>query len=299
MEESIKKINEVFVNNFGRTPLKERIDDILRETIELSRYIDVPNLKEETGDLLCSVLQLCNENEWSPKELIDNTLVKINRRQLQYKTLGRKTKVAILGGAFNPPHYGHLQAAQAILSFSRNFDEVWLMPCAAHMDNKKLASAKQRLEMLKILVKQDARIRVSSYEIDNQFQGETYHLVKSISKNLAGDQYEFSMAIGLDNALTFDSWYNYEYLERMIRFIVIPRAGISFDVAKVNWFLKQPHIYLLPDKPLAEMSSTKVRNLFESSEHEYLADNGIKEQILKLIPEELFNYIITNGLYKK
>ena len=51
-------------------------------------------------------------------------------------------KIAILGGAFNPPHLGHQLIAQQILNHT-NTDEVWLIPCFKHTfrknkDNKKI-----------------------------------------------------------------------------------------------------------------------------------------------------------------
>ncbi len=78
-----KKVGEVFKEAFGRTPLKQRLDDIFNEALELLRFVDLQNLKEETGDCLASLLQLCNENEWDFEELVQNTLEKIQKRTHQ------------------------------------------------------------------------------------------------------------------------------------------------------------------------------------------------------------------------
>ena len=59
-----EKVNQVFKKNFGYTPLSTRLKDIEREFFELRDYTDIKNLKEETGDLLCSLIQLCNESGW-------------------------------------------------------------------------------------------------------------------------------------------------------------------------------------------------------------------------------------------
>src|ERR1700710_1637333 len=95
-------VNEKFLAIFGRTPLKERLDDILRLAIRTSRFSDVENLKEQSSDLLNSVLQLCSECGWNADELSALNLAKIERRRAQYQSLGRKLKVAIFGGAFDP-----------------------------------------------------------------------------------------------------------------------------------------------------------------------------------------------------
>jgi len=76
MKEIQKVVKETFESNFGKTPLKERLDDILRETLELIRYTDINHMKEETGDALSSMLMLCNESGWDAEELIKDTCTK-------------------------------------------------------------------------------------------------------------------------------------------------------------------------------------------------------------------------------
>jgi len=94
-----KKVDEVFLKNFGYTPFTERLKDIQREFFELMKWNDINNLKEETGDLMSSIIKLCSESGWDFSELVETTLNKINNRSEQYKTLGRKVKVAIFGTA--------------------------------------------------------------------------------------------------------------------------------------------------------------------------------------------------------
>jgi len=275
------KIEEIFNRYFGRTPLKERLNDILGEAIELSRYTDIRNLKEETGDLLCSIIQLCNENGWDPIELMEQTLIKIDKRGSQYMSLGRKIKVAILGGAFDPIHNGHIEVAQAVLNYSKSFDEVHLMPCFKHAYGKNMASAIDRVTMCNIAAIVDGRIKVSEFEITNQFSGETYHLVKSLMElESSKDTYDYSMIMGQDNANTFDKWFNYELLEQMIRFVIVPRSGSNLD-PKILWYLKQPHIFLCPDKPIVNISSSQIRHNITNPEWTGFLNPDVLEYIKK------------------
>lgn len=282
-------VNEAFLAHFGRTPLRQRLEDISKESMELCRYIDLRNLKEEAGDLLASTLALCAENDWDASELVQETLAKIERRKLQYKTLGRKVYVAILGGAFNPITNGHIKLAQFVLNSSKTFDEVWIVPCNSHMYGKQMATPEQRLEMCRLAAKVDGRIKVCDYEIAHKLKGETYHFLKQLlAEDFAKDQYDFSYIIGLDNANTFDKWVNYEDLERMMRFIVVGRQGVARD-EKVNWYLKPPHIYLTPDKSdIPEVSSTQVRNAIASTHY---------NDVVSLVDPLVYSYLVNNGLY--
>lgn len=289
MKKIQKLIDDKFKENFGYTPLNERLKDIQNEFFELMKWQDVKNLKEETGDLLASLLELCTENGWDAEELIKNTLNKIDQRSDQYKTLGRKTKVAILGGAFNPIHNGHIQLAQFVLNSSGEFDEVWLMPAYQHMYNKEMVDAEHRLKMCEIAARVDNRIKIFDYEIRHKLKGETYYFFKKLKEEKQlNEKYNFSMIIGLDNANTFDKWVNFEELEKMAKFVVVPRKGIKRD-PDVDWFLQRPHIFLNKEQNIDEISSTIVRISFSNNSTE----------VKKLLDEDVYKYIIKNNLYPK
>lgn len=282
-----EKVAAVFKRNFGYTPLNERMKDIQNEFFELMKWQDVQNLKEEAGDLMASLIQLHTECGWDVDENVQATLDKIKGRHLQYKSLGRKTKVAILGGAFDPITIGHIQTAQFVLNSSGEFDEIWIMPAFKHMYGKEMAAAQDRLEMCKLAAEVDKRIKVFPFEINNELAGETYNFFKRLkTDDKLNERYNFSMVIGQDNANTFHKWVNFEELERMVRFVVIPRKGIERDM-DVDWYLKAPHIFLNKETDIMEISSTQIREGMKSKFRGMTS--GLNPEVLK--------YIITHKLY--
>jgi len=303
-KQALTKIQKTFESSFGQTPLRQRNEDILREAIELSRFTSIVNLKEEHGDLLASTFMSCVENGWNPNELIEATLKKIERRKAQYHAYGRKLNVAILGGAFDPVHRGHIAVAKFVLNFSSMFDQVWLMPCCKHLYGKKMVSPQHRLEMCRLAAAGDRRIVVSDYEIKHKLGGETYQLAKKLfNEKFAKDQFDFSFIIGLDNAQTFDKWQHFEDLEKMARFIVVPRQGYNKQHT-TNWYLQSPHMYLVPEGTrkgvlgIPKVSSTEVKRnlcnrwtgLEEAVRIGYLNKN-LNEQVLAYIQEhKLYEY---------
>ena len=285
-----KKISDKFDDAFDYTPLTERKEDIKRQFFKVING-DGMDLKKSTGNLLTSLIALCEESGWNYEDLIGNTLDVIDDRIDQYKTLGRKTRVAIYGGAFNPPTIGHIEVAKFVLNTSSMFDEVWFMPAFGHMYNKELLSTEHRLNMANLAIN-DGRIKVFDYEIENQMSGETYRLVKKLkTDNKYKDKYDFSFIIGMDNANTFDKWVNYEHLEKLIPFVIIPRKGYT-PSEDVDWYRKSHHIFLAGNtisSPIREISSTDVRNLVKEDMN--------FDKLREMVGEDVTNYIIKHKLY--
>ncbi|MFA5599131.1 MAG: nicotinate (nicotinamide) nucleotide adenylyltransferase [Phenylobacterium sp.] len=284
-----KAVDIVFTRNFGETPLKQRLDDILTQAMSLHRYSYFKDIKEELGDLLASAMQLANECNLNAEKLVNATLDKIDGRAEQYKTLGRKIEVALLGGAFDPPTIGHIEVAKFVLNASGVFDEVWLLPCYKHMYDKNMSSPEDRLAMCRLAAMSDGRIKACDYEIANQMSGETYNLMKRLlSEEFSKNKYNFSFIIGMDNANTFSKWANYRDIERLARFVVVPRKGVE-PVSSDAWYLKFPHIYLDgKDSPVPEISSSLVRNAIANNQFSRAAS---------LVDSQVWEYICKNNLY--
>lgn len=284
LQMQVRKSFEVF----GRTPLKERLADILEQAIDLSRNKDLRDMKEATGDLLATVIQLCNENGWDVGDVVDLNSDKIVSREDQYASLGRRINVAILGGSFNPIHVGHIQNAQTILNASKFIDEVWLIPCNQSLYGKKLVEAAHRIEMCKIAAKKDGRIKVCDWEIRNNASGETHHLLKAFLEDPEYKNYKFHFAVGLDNAYKCPNWVNWEYVEQALPFIVVPRKGEK-RVEGIQWFHQPPHVIIEDEGTIMEMSSSHVREVLSETLFPKSID-GMDSAVL--------DYIIANRLYR-
>jgi nicotinate (nicotinamide) nucleotide adenylyltransferase len=286
-------VNKVFLEAFVHTSLTKRLEDISGECRELCNYTDLTNLKEEAGDLLASLIQLCNESGWDISELVKSNEAKIRRRMLQYKGRGRKTQVAILGGAFDCCTKAHIGIANLVLKASKWADEVWMMPAFQHMDGKQMLSSEHRIKMLKIAASNDGRIKVCDYEIKHQLHGETYHMLNKLIHDKEYENYRFSFVMGIDRANTIKDWYNFEELLKMdVPFIVVPRNGVKRDEC-VKWYLQSPHIYIHDEEKfhIPAVSSTMARNILKEK-------NPSKDKLKEILDEKVIDYILKNNLYK-
>jgi len=281
-------VNETFTEAFGYTPWGLRMEDIQGEVDELRSAHGIRNSREEAGDLAASVIQLLNEAGWDLLELLQENKEKIQRRRNQYLSLGRKVKVAILGGAFDPITTGHIKSAQFVLNASGIFDEVRIMPCFRHMDGKEMVSAEHRLAMAEIAAKADRRIKIWDYEIAHELAGDTFHFVQRlIMEDFAKDQFDFSMIIGQDNANRAIKWLGFEYAQQMMRFIVIPRKGVEQQLG-VDWYLKRPHVLMNLETDIPEISSTQVRQWLKEG----------SEEAAKYLDPGVLAYIKDHDLYQ-
>lgn len=183
-------------------------------------------------------------------------------------------RIALLGGAFNPPHLGHVLIARQVLDFA-GVDEVWLLPNYGQSFEKPVAPWEDRLAMTRMISL--PHVIVSTIEIDHQLDGRTIHLLPYLPP---GNEYVFVM--GSDQLPVFHLWGSYrELLERM-KFLVFPRFGYPLQPLFPNMTVLSHELLMTSD-----ISSTKIRGRVSA---------GLS--IAGFVPEGVEEYIINHGLYK-
>lgn len=190
-------------------------------------------------------------------------------------------KIALFGGAFDPPHLGHLQV---IINLFENklADEVWLVPTGTHDFQKQMQPASIRLKMLEMLVDQlpleyRDKVRIEQCELEREGVSHTIDTLNQLSKQHSHDDLYF--VIGSDNLEKFHLWERYlEILERY-PVIVYPRINYPFD-----------SIYegMIPLSGVKQIlaSSTEIRKrLIE------------QESVEDMLPQEILDFIQKERLY--
>lgn len=133
-------------------------------------------------------------------------------------------RIGILGGSFNPPHLGHVLAAQQVLDFT-DIEEVWFLPAFKHTFDKPLAPVSDRVAMTKFL--KMPHTQVSTIEIDHELNGDTINLLPILKKEYPSDNFTF--IIGSDQLAAFVEWGSWQELIKQIPFLVVPRAGYPLE----------------------------------------------------------------------
>ncbi len=141
---------------------------------------------------------------------------------------GRRQRIGLLGGSFNPAHEGHLQIS-CIAQSRLQLDEIWWLvsPRNPLKSQRGLSNLDQRIAHAKNLPL-PGFIHVTSLEsaIGARFSIET---VQFLQKRFA--ETNFVWLIGADNLVILHRWHAWRKLVSKIPFAVIDRPGAGLKAA--------------------------------------------------------------------
>lgn len=199
-------------------------------------------------------------------------------------------RIAIMGGTFDPIHFGHLVAAEAARDIFK-LDRVFFVPSGnpPHKKNYPVTDAKHRCLMTNLAVAANPYFEVSSIEIERE--GYSY-AIDTVTEfyNRYKSQAELFFITGADAILEILTWKNVERLTELCCFIAATRPGTHLN--ELLKFIKK-----LPDNigkkihimevPALAISSTDIRQRVANH-----------RTIKYLLPEAVEQYIVKNGLYQ-
>jgi nicotinate-nucleotide adenylyltransferase len=196
-------------------------------------------------------------------------------------------KVGILGGAFNPPHIGHLVCAQEAL-LQLGLDKVMFVPVgqAPHRVVEDDPGAEVRLELVELAIADDGRFTSSRLELDRDGPSYTSETLRAMRS--ASPEDEFFLILGGDQAAALPTWHEPEEVLSLATVTVVERVSwtrnaIGIKIAR----LKGSEVVRYLDMPLIQVSSSAVRRRVAA---------GLP--IRYLVPDAVAGYIEDKGLYR-
>jgi nicotinate-nucleotide adenylyltransferase len=131
--------------------------------------------------------------------------------------------VALYGGSFDPPHRGHVEIVKSLKTLPF-IDKVIVMPTFLNpFKSTFVAPAELRLAWLREIFKDDERVEVSSYEVDQQDKIPTIKTVRFLKKQFD----KVYLVIGADNLASLHKWYKFDDLKKEVTFIIASRDDIK------------------------------------------------------------------------
>ncbi|NLT20379.1 MAG: nicotinate-nucleotide adenylyltransferase [Syntrophomonadaceae bacterium] len=198
-------------------------------------------------------------------------------------------RIAILGGTFDPIHYGHLVAAE-MARYQFQLDRVIFMPAARppHKEINSVLSRDHRYQMVCLAIKDNPAFTISDLEMQRSGNSYTVDTMDYFISQQPQDTFYFIM--GMDSLLSMHSWKDIGRLSTLCQFIVVTRPNYVLD-RNIPSLQQLPlqlwdnlHIMAIPGM---DISSTDIRQRVREG-----------QPIKYLLPDQVEQYIDDHGLYR-
>ena len=196
-------------------------------------------------------------------------------------------RVAILGGTFDPIHFGHLAVAEEV-RWKLGLARVFFVPAAQQplKAHTHLATAEQRLAMVRLATLDNPTFDVCDLEVRRGGRSYTIDTVQALQVD--NPSAEFTFVAGADVLQDLKRWYRVEQLLELCSFTIVSRPGYRLDLEPVYAGLPgaRGRIEAVVG-PALEISSTDLRGRL-------LRGAPVRYQL----PDAVIDYIEANGLYR-
>ena len=171
-------------------------------------------------------------------------------------------RIGIYGGAFNPPHTGHIRAAEYAVQ-ALQLDKLLLIPSCTSPHKPLPAGSpepEQRLEMTKLWAGE--KMEVCDIELSRGGTSYTYETVEQLKARYPQD--ELVLFMGTDMFLSFHTWKEPERILSAVSLAVFYRGEKGERdaiAAKQQEYEAQGHTIYLVENPVTDISSTQLRRM--------------------------------------
>lgn len=207
--------------------------------------------------------------------------------------------IGILGGTFNPIHYGHLRIAQETAE-AFTLTQVKLIPAAKPpLKTEPNVSAKQRAEMVQLAIAANPLFSLDTRELERD--GSSYTIDTLTSLRAEHPQDALCLIIGTDAFAHFDQWHRWQHILDYCHLIVVSRPPLAdLDLSEPLRKLLQQHqthdatqlsrqthgLIAMHTVTALDISSSQIRSLVRAHQNPAY-----------LCPETVIAYIQTHQLY--
>ena len=211
----------------------------------------------------------------------------------------------MLGGTFDPVHFGHLRLAEELCE-TLKLGEVRLIPSGTppHRSSPRVAP-EHRLAMTRLAAAGNARFRVDERELHRAGPGYTFDTLHELRAE-AGRTRPLALLLGADAFLEFATWHRWQEIFGLAHIAIAHRPG--FPVERWTERMPQPlareYSARLMQQPLAvhlspaggiavvpftalDISATAIRDMLQA---------GASPRYL--LPGAVLDYIRANRLYE-
>ena len=190
-------------------------------------------------------------------------------------------RIGVFGGTFDPPHVGHLILA-ADAHEALGLDRLIFVPTGAQplkVDTPPVASAQDRLEMVRLAVADDACCVVDDAEINRKGLSYTIDTLEHLTERHPGAQ--LFLLLGEDALAGFEKWRNPARIRELATLAVMRRTGPGSGVETTATGV------ITVSTRRVDVSATEIRERLREG-----------KSIKGFVPESVERFIEARGLYR-
>jgi nicotinate-nucleotide adenylyltransferase len=218
------------------------------------------------------------------------------------------SNIGILGGTFNPIHYGHTLPAKAVATHL-SLDKVLLIP--ANIPPHKASpnvTAKQRAAMVKLACDNEPILSCDERELSRDGYSYTVDTLKELTVSYPNSCLYFIM--GLDSLLTFTHWHQYQEILSLCHLVVNTRPNYQLNNINQATQLLLNHHQVEDLKALKQLNYGGILLLqpdLTNNENQLninLSSSEIRQRLMnnqrceKLMPTKVLDFINKYKLYR-
>jgi nicotinate-nucleotide adenylyltransferase len=205
----------------------------------------------------------------------------------------------ILGGTFDPVHFGHLRAAKEVRE-QLGVKSVSLMPAGnpPHRQNS-VSDPQHRLAMLQIGTKGMIGVHIDQRELNRD--GPSYMVDTLVEIRGEARERPVILIIGQDSANTLDSWHRWQDILPLAHLVIMTRPAKPVTYSTDLELTLTRH---LAEEPACLWSAPAGRVLNVQITEQDISSSQIRAMIRKgespgpLLPGGVLSYIEMHGLYQ-
>jgi nicotinate-nucleotide adenylyltransferase len=206
--------------------------------------------------------------------------------------------IGILGGTFDPIHYGHLRPAQEVLR-ALDLAEIRVIPAANPPHRRPpVASPEQRLRMVELAVAGVPGFTVDDRELRRGGPSYTVLTLESLRREFG--ERSLCLLMGLDAFEGIESWHQWQRLPELAHFIVMTRPGWELPAGEKLPSWARDRLVLEKSK-LTQTSAGMI--YFQAVTPQDISATRIREALARgepveaWLPSDVLEYIRANRVY--
>ena len=196
----------------------------------------------------------------------------------------KAVRIGMFGGAFDPPHLGHVALARAAVE-QLGLDQLRVFPTGqAWHKARELSPAAHRLAMAQLAFAHVPRAIVDGRELERAGPTYTVDTLRELRREFP--QAQFLLVIGADQAESLHSWREGPEIARLATISIAARARPTTDAPPFDASQLPPGRREAVELPPMPVSSTDIRQRAAAG-----------QDITQLVPAAVARYIDQHHLY--